>query len=211
MAQIGMNGGVGIDGGYDWHFEGGGIDGTGFPSGSTVMLHLQSRFYQRPDTSFVVGRGVQDEFPVIWVHRLVPKIIRAQWSADLTGATIRLEISAPHGLSGVRITNAWVWRGACWLTNAYCEPNIRGTNSLDGAWQPDSTGWVQLTGRWSSWPDSLPPEGYGLLGSNARMWQATLNVDIEDDLGHRGRGSCVTTGIPSPQVELASCSTIFQQ
>ncbi len=205
MAQIGMNGGVGINGGFDWHFEGGGIDGARFPFGTMVVLHLRSRFYDQLDTSFVADSAGN---PVIWVHRLIPKILRAQWSADYTGPTIRLQVYAPRQTT---IDNVWVYVMACWLGSDYCQPYVALGPSLDGSWQTDSTGWVQLSGTWSSWPSGPPPAGYGLLGSQARMWEATLNVDFEDDLGHTGHGACGPTLLPSSQVELRECGTMFQQ
>jgi hypothetical protein len=206
MAQIGMNGGVGIDGGFDWHFEGGGIDGTSFAVGSMVVLHLRSRFYDQLDTSFVAEGN-----PVIWVQRLIPKVLRAQWSADFTGPTVRLEVYAPHGLAAVTITSASVYTTACWLASPICWPIINAYYLLDGSWHPDSTGWVQLTGSWSSWPSGPPPDGYGSPGLNKRTWQASVDVLIADDLGHTGNGGCGGVWLPSPQVEMEGCGTVFQQ
>ncbi len=42
------------------------------------------------------------------------------------------------------------------------------------------------------------------------IWQATLNVDVTDDLGHEGHGGCDGGSVPSPQ-KVVRCSSWFQK
>jgi len=143
-------------------------------------------------------------------------MIRVHWQrhplgAVLTGPTIQIEVYAPHGLGGVRVTGVYVYRQACLNTDIFCETRITGA-AFGSPWQPDPSaaglqGWANLTGAWSGWPSTLPPEGYGGTGSS-RRWQATLNVTIEDDQGHNGHGACSGGYIPSSGREL-SCSVLF--
>jgi hypothetical protein len=222
-AQIGENGGNA----NDWELDGL-IDenGMGAAVGSTVVLHVHSRLYQSLDSSFIVPDTVtrsatsqpRNYFPVVRLSRLVPALLRAKWAADVTGPTLQLEIYAPRGLAGVRLTAVWVYWQACLNTDFFCETRITGSADRP-PWQPDSSaaglsgwadlseGYAYLSGRWSGWPSALPPDGYGGTGAS-RGWQATLNVTIEDDQGHRGHGACGSGFIPSSEREL-SCNVLF--
>jgi hypothetical protein len=68
-------------------------------------------------------------------------------------------------------------------------------------------GWASLTGQWAGWPSELPPDGYGGQGPT-RAWSTVLNVNIADDQGHLGHGSCSPGTIPSASTEL-TCSLLF--
>lgn len=215
--QIGDNGG----GPADWTLEGTTSDRNGMwaPVGRTVILHVRSPRYESLDLSFIVpdtvtiapGNSLRYFYPLVRLHRLAPAVVRARWSADFSGPTVQLDIYAPHGIGGVRLTAVGVYRQACLNTDLYCETRITGSASGPD-WQADSPmpevrGWVDLTGPWWGWPDGLPPNGYGGTGSS-QAWQATLNFQIEDDQGHRGHGGCADGFIPSAELELL-CSVLF--
>jgi hypothetical protein len=223
--QIGDNGGNANDWELDGLIDGGWPNGMGAAVGTTVVLRVHSPLYQSLELSFIVPdtvtRGVDSlrrYYPIVRLSRLVPALRRAQWTADFTGPTVQIEIYAPHGIGGVRITSVSVYMQACLNSDAFCETRI--TSSADRpSWQPDasatgewgwadlSAGWPHLDGRWSGWPTTLPPLGYG--GPDAsRAWQAVLRVSIEDDLGHQGHGACDGGFIPSSGQELA-CGVLF--
>jgi hypothetical protein len=171
--------------------------------GSTVVLHVHSKFYERLDTSFIVpDTGLH---PMFRLNRLVPTILRMQWSADFSGPKIRAEVFAPRGLSRVRITSVDVNFGACGFSESAKQLGLpqpciwRYASPFPGPWQPDSTGWVNVTGRWSGWPDSSPPYGYG------SGWAATVIIVVEDDLGHSASGSCGGGQLPGPDTDSRDC------
>lgn len=215
-AQIGDNGGSALD----WDLEGTTQDRNGerAQAGDTVVLHLQSPYYERLDTDLVVPdnvtpspvSGLRMWSPHISVYRIVPAIARAKWSADLAGPTIELDIYSPHGLQGTRVTYSWTYFVACLDSDPFCEIHVTST-AFGPVWQPDPsvTGtreWIQFQGSWTSWPDA-PPPGYG---GPSRVWATTLNLGIEDDDGHAGSFSCSGGRVPSSEIEL-SCYGLFQK
>ena len=214
--QIGENGGSP----NDWEFDGAESDNNGIWAavGSTVVLRVHSPLYQNLELSFVVpdtvtpdARSLGYYHPVARIVRLVPALFGARWAADFTEPTVQIEIYAPHGLAGVRLTSVGVYLQACLNSSNLCETRITGFAS-GSPWQADSSatdlqGWATLTGPWAGWPSALPPLGYGGPDSS-RAWQATLNVTIEDDLGHKGHGACGGGFIPSSQLDL-TCRVLF--
>ena len=221
--QIGENGGSPTD----WELVGttSDRDGTWAPVGSTVILRVHSPLYESLDLALLIPDTVTPNaysyrryFPTVRLYRLVPGILRVRWSADFTGPRLLIEIYAPYGIGGVRITAAWVYQQACLNGDPFCETRITGSADRP-PWQPDtsvtgewawadlSAGWPHLGGRWSGWPTALPPIGYG-GPDTSRAWQATVNLSIEDDQGHRGHAGCSGGFIPSAEREL-DCVLLF--
>ena len=195
--------------------------------GDTVILRSRSplSLYEAIEDSIIVPDTVKrDSYslrvynPMVIVHRLIPTILRARWAADFTGPTVEVEIYAPNGIPGVRLTDVWVYWQACLNSDVFCETRITGSADRP-PWGPDSSatgprswadlsaGWAYLGGRWAGWPSTLPPYGYGGTGAS-QAWQVTLGVSIEDDQGHRGHGACSSGFIPSDEREL-SCDVLF--
>jgi hypothetical protein len=164
-----------------------------------------------PDT---VSRGPDARrryYPVATVHRLVPALLRAEWAADFSGPTIRIEIYAPFGLAGVRLTSTSVYYQAC-LEGTLCDVMINGSVGGD-PWAAPSAGgqqgWAELTGLWAGWPSGMPPDGYvGEVGTPG--WAAVVNVNIADDHGHIGHGNCGPGLIPSGHRDLI-CDALYTQ
>lgn len=225
LPQIGDNGGHVTD----WTLEGTTSDrgGEWAPVGSTVLLHVNSRYYEPLELSFVVpdtvtpgADGVRRYYPVATLDRIIPAILAARWAADLTGPVLEVEVYAPNGLAGVRLKAIRIYYLACLNDHAYCDAKVDGWADRP-AWQPDlsatgtqgwadlSEGWPNLDGSWSGWPSDLPPEGYGGYGES-RGWQVTLNISIEDDQGHVGHAGCSPGWIPSPVLEVP-CTVLFQR
>ena len=199
------------------------LDGTRLNSngawayaGDTVVVRVSSpsSFYEAitdtiivPDTVARASNSLRRYYPIVTLRRLIPAVLRARWAADFTGPTIALEIYAPFGLAGVRLPDVSVYWQACLNSSNLCDVRIFG-RAGGSPWYPDASttglrGWAHLTGPWVDWPSALPPAGYGDGG-----WQATLNVNIEDDHGHRGHGACGGGFIPSFQLEL-TCDVLF--
>jgi hypothetical protein len=218
VAQIGENGGSA----NDWELDGTTSDRNGLWAaiGSTVVLRVHSPLYQSLELSFIVPDTVTRNeysrrvyYPIARLSRLVPAVLRAQWAADFTGPTVQVEIYAPHGLGGVRLTSVSVYWQACACNEITCYSCITGSADRP-PWRPDSSatglqawaqlsdGWAHLGGRWSGWPSALPPPGYD------PGWAASLRFTIEDDQGHSGHGSCSYGSIPSSERELA-CDVLF--
>ena len=126
--QIGDNGGNGNDWELDGLIDGGWPDGMGAAVGSTVVLRVQSPLYEHLEFSFIVPdtvtRGADSRrryYPAVRIYRLVPALLRATWAADFTGPTVQIEIYAPHGLGGVKLTWVSVYWSACVIDDNYCD------------------------------------------------------------------------------------------
>jgi hypothetical protein len=200
---------------YDWTVEGttDTYGGRWALAGSTIVVGVHSPLYERlaqplvvPDTVDQDENGTRWYRPVVTVHRLVPALLSAEWTADFAGPTIRIEIYAPHGLAGVRLTSTSVYYQACLEDTPFpCDVMINGGVSGDPWADPSATGlqgWADLTGQWVGWPSSLPPDGY------ESGWSTVVNVNIADDQGHVGFGSCGGGSIPSDGRTLR-CGVLF--
>jgi hypothetical protein len=207
---------------YDWTLEGVTTDNHGgrwARPGTTIEVRLQSPLYQPLAQSLVVPDvdpaedGSRWFRPDITVQRLTPALLRAEWSADFTHPTIRIEIYAPFGLAGVSLTSTSVYYQACLEGTPFpCDEII--TGSVGGDPWSDLTatatqGWADITGRWTGWPSGMPPEGYvGEVGTPG--WSTTLNVNIKDDHAHVGHGACGGGLIPSESRTLG-CGVLYTQ
>lgn len=205
---------------YDWTIEGTTTDqhGQWALAGDTVQFRLHSPLYEPmstqivvPDTVSRVPDGRRRYYPMITVDRLVPALLGAEWAADFAGPTIRIEIYAPYGLAGVRLTSTSVYYQACLDGTPFpCDVMINGSVGGD-PWVAPSTaslqGWADLSGQWAGWPGEMPPEGYvGEVGSLG--WSANVNVNIADDHGHIGHGTCGFGLIPSGHRDL-TCGVLY--
>jgi hypothetical protein len=207
---------------YDWTIEGTTTDANGrwALAGGTVELRLQSPLYEAMAIQIVVPDTVSRDpdalrwyHPVVTVHRLVPALLRAEWTADFSGPTIRIEIYAPYGLAGVRLTSSSVYYQACLEGTPFpCDVMINGAVGGDPWGAPSAAGlqgWADLTGQWVGWPSDMPPDGYvGEVGTPG--WSALVNVNIADDHGHIGHGSCGYALIPSDHRDL-TCDALYTQ
>ncbi len=161
-----------------------------------------------PDTWASTSNSLRWYHPRFFLHRLIPAVLGVRWAADFSGPTVEVEIYAPHGFAGVTLPDVGVYLQACNVSDS-CTTYI--TGFADGSpWHPDSSatrlqGSADLTGPWVGWPSALPPAGYGY-----GAWQATLQLVLEDDQGHRANVGCGGLLIPSPPVKL-TCSLIFQR
>ncbi len=161
-----------------------------------------------PDTWASTSNSLRWYHPRFFLHRLIPAVLGVRWAADFSGPTVEVEIYAPHGFAGVTLPDVGVYLQACNVSDS-CTTYI--TGFADGSpWHPDSSatrlqGSADLTGPWVGWPRALPPAGYGY-----GAWQATLQLVLEDDQGHRANVGCGGLLIPSPPVKL-TCSLIFQR
>ena len=206
---------------YDWRLDSTVADrnGSWALSGSTVVLKVHSPLYETLDSALAVPDtvspdpdGVRRYHPLITLHRLVPALLGAEWAADFAGPTIRIEIYAPHGLAGVRLTSTSVYYQACRELPFPCDSIINGAVGGDPWADPSATGlqgWATLTGQWWGWPSALPPDGYGGEGPE-RAWDTVVSVNIADDQGHVGHGGCERGFIPSGEREL-KCSVLFER
>lgn len=194
--------------------------------GDTIVIHVRSPLYDTlaaplviPDTVSRNRDSVRIYRPVIRLTRVVPAVLGIRWSADFSGPTVQVDIYAPHGMEQLKLTGPYVYLQACRNGDAYCEtrvvrsadrPDWRDSFATDvRAWVDISVGYAHLDGRWSGWPDALPPIGYGGPDS-LRAWQATLNLGIEYE-GHRGRGGCGGLFVPSAGIPSnPTCWQLYQ-
>ncbi len=213
---------------HEWELVGTTLGSYGFGAlpGETVVLRLRARYYEPLDVPIVVPDTVTPDpddsrrrlFPVFVVDRIVPALLRAEWAADFTGPTVRVEIYAPHGLAGVTLTYSHVYFQACRdiLTDFFCENRITG-NAGGPSWSDPTAegnrGWANLVGPWRGWPSGMPPDEYSAMIENGEAvpgWSTMLNINITDDLGHAGHGACGGGLIPDAG-RVVGCGVLFIQ